>query len=213
MGLKLMQEDVDDLAYGNSTRLQEGNITASHTPSIDAAYRKRKADSIVALSQQLLGSADSAVAVLNDLLNYDKIEMGDIPLELTIVHIWKLIESTMLEIELPYKAKNVQYELEFGEVLDVADPEAGHTKVVNANLLPRDVRERRVIGDAIRLTQVIRNLVSNALKFTPGGGKPPDSLMAARTMHIIVKQHIDLTISSPSRLVRLRNGLRFMETA
>ena len=39
-----------------------------------------------------------------------------------------------------------------------------------ARHLPDAIKDLRVIGDFVRLTQVLRNLMSNPLKFTPAGG-------------------------------------------
>jgi signal transduction histidine kinase/CheY-like chemotaxis protein len=118
----------------------------------------------LALTEEICSSANSSVDVLNDLLNYDKIETGSLSLELTVFSIWSLIIETSSEFRLSAKKKMINFELDFSPLL-------GEKPVENLESIPRQLRERRVVGDLIRITQVLRNLVSNALKFTPVEGK------------------------------------------
>jgi signal transduction histidine kinase len=52
-----------------------------------------------------------------------------------------------------------------------ADPEAGYQVGSICEHLSQDVKDNKVIGDTVRISQVLRNLMSNALKFTKEGGK------------------------------------------
>lgn len=137
--------------------------------------QQKQVDNITKLSQQIVSSAENAVVVLNDLLNYDRIEMGELPLELTIVAIWNLIGKTVAEFKLPFKTKGIHFDIDFSPLLhhdvDNDDIERPAEIVDDADALPVNVKERRIIGDTVRLTQVIRNVVSNAFKFTKEGGK------------------------------------------
>jgi len=116
----------------------------------------------VELAQEVQTNAQSAVDVLNDLLNYDKIESGTLMLELTVVRIWELIESTVREFALPAATKKVALDLVLPR--DNDDEES-------PLVLCKEALDQKVVGDAVRITQVLRNLVSNALKFTPEGNK------------------------------------------
>lgn len=49
------------------------------------------------------------------------------------------------------------------------DPEIGSTHG-DISELPKDVQEQRVIGDTVRIAQILRCFLSNAIKFTPQGG-------------------------------------------
>jgi signal transduction histidine kinase len=120
------------------------------------------------LSEDILHSTKSAVDVLNDLLNYDKIESGNLRLELTVVPIWSLIDHTASEFQLQAKKKSINYHIDFGELVDPGntDSETG-----GDSKWTEEAKELQVIGDEVRITQVLRNLISNALKFTPVGGK------------------------------------------
>jgi signal transduction histidine kinase len=153
MGLQLLQEEI---------RESQSNLTARKSFSTDSDTKAKMFE----LTEDIFSSATSAVDVLNDLLNYDKVEMGTLSLERTIVPIWDLIERTLAEFKLPAKAKKIDFKLDFSALAD-ADEES-----LSILYLPQDIRERKVLGDAIRIAQVLRNLVSNGLKFTPDGGKP-----------------------------------------
>ena len=143
-----------------------------------------------ALSQDILTNSHSAVGVLNDILNYDKVENKSLHLELGIIPIWTLIERTCNEFQLQAKACKIKYTLDFcaddptevavGGESEVSCPEDEENSPVtkqlqhfvnHASQLPKDVRtELFVVGDNARISQTLRNLVSNALKFTPEGG-------------------------------------------
>ncbi len=59
------------------------------------------------LSTEMMGNSESAVDVLNDLLNYDKIEMGTLRLEFGVVSIWETVETIAAAFVSPAKNKNI----------------------------------------------------------------------------------------------------------
>jgi signal transduction histidine kinase len=120
------------------------------------------------LSEDILSNSHSAVDVLNDLLNYDKIENGTLHLEISVVPIWALIDRTASEFLLQAKKKEINYVLDFSAL---AEPVDDGNKSARASELSRNVKEHKVLGDMMRIAQVLRNLISNALKFTPEGGE------------------------------------------
>lgn len=91
-------------------------------------------------------SAKNLLVIANDILDLEKIASGKIALE----HIpFNLVNKVSLAIEsFRYKAIEKNIHLSY------------------SNHLPSNLT---VIGDPFRLTQVLNNLVSNALKFTPKG--------------------------------------------
>ena len=106
------------------------------------------------LTDEVLGNAQSAVDVLNDFLNYDKISTGTLKLELSVLKIGFLIEHAKTEFKLPAAKKKINVVVR-------------HDQLNTSSFLEQN---GRIIGDEVRLIQVLRNLVSNALKFTPQGG-------------------------------------------
>ena len=91
-------------------------------------------------------SADSLLAVINDLLDYSKIEAGKLELERVEMDLRAHVEEVATGMALQAAAKGLEL------VVDVA----------------LDVPER-VLGDPGRIRQALTNLVSNAIKFTAHG--------------------------------------------
>lgn len=161
MGLTLMKEELaHNLGYKSADAM-----LADHDEKEDKNNPEAGDRDLFNLAHEVHTSAQSSVDVLNDLLNYDKIENGQLALELTVVPIWNLLGRTVGEFKLPMASKNIRLRFELPRMEEsIADPESP-TLVAEGR-----VRDQKVIGDTVRITQVLRNLVSNAIKFTPEGG-------------------------------------------
>jgi signal transduction histidine kinase len=126
------------------------------------------------LTDEICESAEPSVDVLNDLLNYDKIQMGGFSMEFCVFRVRQLVEEISKEFRLSARKKNIHFTLDNRlllqpenscnptTLLDNVGAENGIDEVVMDSL--------KIVGDRIRLAQVLRNLVSNSLKFTAVDG-------------------------------------------
>ena len=96
--------------------------------------------------QKIAGSAESLLSIINDILDFSKIEAGRMELEQAPFAIDDMLSSVGDMVGL----KAAQKDLELVLSLDPAIP-------------------RRLVGDALRLSQVLINLANNAVKFTESG--------------------------------------------
>ena len=96
--------------------------------------------------QEANNASRSLLGILNDILDFSKIEAGKLSFERTSFDLDKEIE--MLRSVLGLSAREKMLELEFTISDDVP---------------------RKLVGDPLRLRQVLTNLISNAIKFTPQG--------------------------------------------
>jgi PAS domain S-box-containing protein len=92
------------------------------------------------------GSATGLLGLINDLLDISKIEAGRLELEYLPFDLFALVIELQNEYELRARDKQLRLDVQ----VDASVP-------------------RRVVGDALRLRQVLNNLLSNALKFTHEG--------------------------------------------
>ncbi|KAL7537802.1 hypothetical protein ACHAXR_008092 [Thalassiosira sp. AJA248-18] len=122
------------------------------------------------LLREIQNSTESAVDVLNDVLLYDKIE-STLMLDISMVPIWQIIEHTLSEFKSPAARRQVHIRAtyETSTTNDDCAYDVG-MRVTNVEDLPQAIRRLRVAGDASRLTQILRNLLSNALKFSSDEG-------------------------------------------
>ncbi len=92
-------------------------------------------------------SARSQAKLLDDLLDSSRVASGRLKLEFREINLFEIVK-TVHNLQKPTAdSKNIEIEV------------------------TTDSEEIRIFGDSIRLQQVISNLMSNALKFTPAGGK------------------------------------------
>lgn len=91
-------------------------------------------------------SSQSLLAIINDILDFSKIEAGKLTLDLVPLNLQETIE----------------------DVLTMLAPLAYEKRLEQVSLFYSDV-PNQLIGDPLRLKQILTNLVNNALKFTEEG--------------------------------------------
>ncbi|MDB5109702.1 MAG: hypothetical protein JWR67_816 [Mucilaginibacter sp.] len=91
-------------------------------------------------------SAENLLAIINDILDYNKIEAGKLELNTSKFNLYQLTQK----IKKSFYLKATEKLLDIEVLIDEAVPEY-------------------VMGDQMRLSQILNNLVSNALKFTNRG--------------------------------------------
>lgn len=106
-------------------------------------------------AQTILSSADSLLSIINDILDFSKIEAGKLTIEAVDFDIRRLVEETV-EAFAP-----TAYEKRLEVVADISP-------TVNT----------AVLGDPLRIRQILLNLLSNAIKFTETG-------------HVVVSAHTE----------------------
>jgi hypothetical protein len=142
LGMKLLEVELAKLV---------AVVLAAPTDGILEVVRKNLA-SWQHLADDITLNSETAVEVLNDLLNYDKIEMGTLRLNFTFVNICSLLSKAIATMKVQAEQKNIRLELAPGSEELISQ---GRTIL---------------IGDKQRIEQVVRSLISNALRFTPNEG-------------------------------------------
>ena len=127
--------------------------------------------------QTICQSSDSLLAILNDTLDFARIESGKLQIERIPMHPGEQIRSTMRMVE--NLAESARLSLES-----------------NIEALPNRVR-----GDPTRIRQILLNLLSNAIKFTERGSVRVDAHYADGELTVAV---VDTGVGiAPDRLEHL----------
>ncbi|MCA9542630.1 MAG: hybrid sensor histidine kinase/response regulator, partial [Myxococcales bacterium] len=124
-----------------------------------------KVEAIIQSTQHLLG-------IVNDILDFSRIEADQVTLEQTSFDLQSLFDSTLSMIVDPARAKSL-----------------GVRPLISPQLA-----ERCLTGDPLRLRQVLLNLCSNAIKFTERGGITLRALpVTIDTPHVTVRFEVEDT--------------------
>jgi PAS domain S-box-containing protein len=92
-------------------------------------------------------SGNHLLTLVNDVLDYNKMESGKLVFEQTQFNLGDFLDEILRSYSFRSKAKHISFD------------------IIKGSDLPAEV-----IGDPIRLNQILSNLLSNALKFTKKGG-------------------------------------------
>ncbi|MBD2028043.1 GAF domain-containing protein [Leptolyngbya sp. FACHB-711] len=92
-------------------------------------------------------NAQLQIQLIEDLLDVSRILQGKLSLKIAAVDLESMIQSALETVRLTAEEKSIQLDTKF------------------------DLAIGEVLGDAIRLQQVVWNLLTNAIKFTPRGGR------------------------------------------
>jgi PAS domain S-box-containing protein len=110
-------------------------------------------------TQTIQQSGNSLLVLIDDILDFSKIEAGRLELEMH-----------------PFDLRHCLH-----DAIVLLGPQASQKNIALVETISEDVPEM-VFSDATRLRQVVVNLVSNALKFTPEGGKVELDVAPGRNM-------------------------------
>ena len=97
-------------------------------------------------AQRISDASEALLAIINDVLDFSKLEAGQVTLERSPVSVQRLAEETTGLISIQAAAKGLNLRIK----------------------LDREIPQH-VVGDVSRLRQVLLNLLSNAVKFTETG--------------------------------------------
>ncbi|MCX2453020.1 response regulator [Pedobacter sp. PLR] len=96
--------------------------------------------------QIIIKSGDDLLVILNDILDFSRMEAGKLIFESIPLNLKEIIQMNILMMEPKWKKKNI----EINYLIDEKIPAT-------------------ILGDSVRLNQILINLISNALKFTEKG--------------------------------------------
>lgn len=112
----------------------------------DLLLKRKPREDQSKLLQALNFSSKNLLNLINDVLDFSKIEAGKIEIEEINFNLKELVDNVQLSLNPKAFSKNLSFGLLFGENV------------------PKIVK-----GDSIKLSQILNNLIGNALKFTERG--------------------------------------------
>jgi len=96
--------------------------------------------------QTIKSSSSSLLNIINDILDFSKIEAGKLQIDRVDFNLYRLLDTIKSSMELQMRGKGLSFEITYGS----------------------NVSEY-LHGDSLRISQIITNIISNALKFTNSG--------------------------------------------
>lgn len=126
--------------------------------------------------ENIINSSDSLLIIINDILDFSKIEAGKLEFDEVEFNLRELIQKLYDNFEIRVKDKDLQLRIDI-----------------------QDEIPQYIIGDEVRLNQILTNLISNAVKFTEKGyiALKIDSINQSSSIVTLVFTVIDTGIGIP----------------
>ncbi|KZT58102.1 hypothetical protein CALCODRAFT_468890 [Calocera cornea HHB12733] len=150
------------------------------------AFKEDEADTHETEIHALEASLSMMQQVLDDVLDLQRMDSGRFESSPRPFPLHRAINSMLGNVRVATTAKHINLQIELDEGIDqLGDPAMGE-------------RHLWIVGDEIRLRQVVTNLASNAIKFTPDGGSikvvtkllrvykptPPSTPVGQKLLHV-----------------------------
>lgn len=154
MGLTVLRGELE-AKYGGGPMNDDDDYTVDTRTSRRISAAAVKSDrQLVAMADEIAMNCNGAVDILNDFINFDKIETDKLTLELSVIRLFDQIESTSKEFKMVARNNKIK--------LTIVTPLSAKNK---------EPKECFTVGDKLRINHVFRNLIANALETTPDNGK------------------------------------------
>lgn len=105
-------------------------------------------DKVREYTRKIASSSQHLLGLINDVLDMSKIESGKTTLNISEISLAELVEELMSMMQPQARAKQQDFKI-----------------------YVQDICNEEVLGDRLRINQILINIISNALKYTPDNGK------------------------------------------
>ncbi|KAF9233473.1 Tco5, signal transduction HAMP domain histidine kinase [Melanogaster broomeanus] len=117
------------------------------------------------------GSLVMMSKVLNDMLDFNRMDSGRFEILSKPYAFHAVIRTLFIPLRMATDARNLELVTHLDEIIDEVAHRAACEAAGEDPDAMSDQGDGVVLGDALRLHQIINNLASNACKFTPAGGR------------------------------------------